>query len=84
MSPKLIPLYSNVTCYLYNVTSVLKSVKITIVTPCYDLIVKFQKIDLTDLFGPYSKRDEPYISSNCLKMLMKCPSIKNNLVEDIY
>ena len=71
-------------CYLYNVTLVLKSVKITIITTCYDFIVKFQKIDLTDLYGSYRKRDEPYISSNSLKMLLKRPSIKNNLVQVIY
>ena len=84
MSLKLIPLYSNDMCYLYNVTLVLKSVKITIITTCYDFIVKFQKIDLTDLYGSYRKRDEPYISSNSLKMLLKRPSIKNNLVQVIY
>ena len=84
MSPKLIPLYSDVKFYLYNVTLLLKSVKNTIITPCYDFIVKFQKIDLTDLFGPYRKRDEPYISSISLKMLMKRLSIKNNLVKVIY
>ena len=67
-------------CYLKYVTLVLKSVKITIITPCYDFIVKFQKIDLTDLYGPYRKRDGPYINSYGLKMLLKCPSIKNNLV----
>ena len=84
MSLKLIPLYSNDMCYLYNVTLVLKSVKITIITTCYDFIVKFQKIDLTDLFGPYRKKDAPYISSNGLETLIKPPFIKNNLVQDIY
>ena len=80
MSLKLIPLYSNDMCYLYNVTLVLKSVKITIITTCYDFIVKFQKIDLTDLFGSYRKKDEPCISFGSLEMLMKHPSIKNNSV----
>ena len=80
MSPKLIPLYSNDICYLYNVTLVLNSVKIAIITLCYDFIVKFQKIDLTDLFGPYRKRDEPYISPYSLKMLMKPSFIENYLV----
>ena len=84
MSPKLIPLYSDVKFYLYNVTLLLKSVKNTIITPCYDFIVKFQKIDLTDLFGPYRKKDAPYISSNGLETLIKPPFIKNNLVQDIY
>ena len=84
MAPKLIPLYSNVISYLHNVTLVLKSVKTIIITPCYDFIVKIQKIDLTDLFGPYRKKDAPYISSNSLETLIKPPFIKNNLVQDIY
>ena len=83
MSPKLIPLYSNIICYLYNVTSVLKSVKITIFTPSYDLIVKFEKIGLTALFGPYRKKDEPYIGSNSLKMFIRRPFTKNNVVYGI-
>jgi len=84
MSPKLIPLYSDVKYYLYIVTLLLKSVKNTIFTPCYDFIVKFQKNDLTDLFGPHRKKDAPYISSNSLETLIIPPFIKNNLVQDIY
>ena len=84
MSLKLFPLYSNVKCYFNNVTLVLKNVETSIITPCYDFIVKFQKIDLTDLFGPYRKKDAPYISSNSLETLIKPPFIKNNLVQDIY
>ena len=65
-------------------TVVIINVKIPIIMPCYDFIIKFQNFDLTDLFGPYRKRDEPYISSISLKMQMKRLSIKNNLVKVIY
>ena len=71
-------------CYLYNVTLVLKSVKNTIITPSYYFIVKLQKIDLTDLFGPYRKKGAPDISSNSLETLIKPPFIENNSVQDIY
>ena len=42
--------------------------KITVFIPFYDFIVKFQILDLVDLFTPYWKRDESQIDSEGLKM----------------
>ena len=80
MSLKLIPLHLDFIFNFDNMILAIVNVKIPIIMPCYDFIVKFQNFDLTDLFGPYGKGDERYISSISLKMLMTRPSMKNNLV----
>ena len=51
--------------------------------PYYDFIVKVWNMDLADLFGPYRKRDEPYIGSNSLKMFIVRPFILRDLVLSI-
>ena len=42
--------------------------QITVFIPFYDFIVKFQILDLVDLYTPYWKRDESQIDSEGLKM----------------
>ena len=68
MSLKLIPLHWNLICNFDDIILLLKNEKITIIMPFYDFIVKFRNFDLADLFEPYRKRDEPYVSSNGLKL----------------
>ena len=70
MSLKLIPLHWNLKCNFVGITLCLRNVKITIIMPYYDFIVKVWNMDLADLFGPYRKRDEPYICSNGLELLI--------------
>ena len=53
------------------------------IMPCYGFFVKFQFFDLANWFGPYRKKDEPYIGSNSLKMFIRRPFTKNNVVYGI-
>ena len=57
--------------------------KIIVFMPFYDFIVKFQKLDLVDLFSPYWKRDESEIDSDGLKTSIAAPLIVSEWVEDI-
>ena len=45
--------------------------------PFYDFIVKFQNLDLEDLFTPYGKRDESQIDSDGLELSIVSPYIVN-------
>ena len=83
MSLKLIPLHLDLISNFDDMTLVLTNVKITFIMPCYDFIVKFRNFDLADLFEPYRKRDELYVSSNDLKLLIGCLFIINDLVSSI-
>ena len=47
-----------------NISLVLFYIKIVIIMPCYDSIVKFERASLEGLFWPFLKRDEPKIDSN--------------------
>ena len=83
MSLKFFPLQSDLILSMNDVTWVLIDVKMNVIMAHYDWIVKCQNSDLEDFFASYLKRDEPNIGSNSLKMLIKRPFVKNNVVQDI-
>ena len=83
MSLKFFPLQSDLILSMNDVTWVLIDVKMNVIMAHYDWIVKCQNSDLEDFFASYLKRDEPNIGSNSLKMLIKRPLVKNNVVPDI-
>ena len=51
--------------------------------PFYDFIVKFQKLDLVDLFTLFWKKDESQIDFDVLKTLVVTLLIVSEWVKDI-
>ena len=45
--------------------------------PFYDFIVKFQNLDLEDLFPPYGKKDESQVDSDGVELSIVSPCIVN-------